>query len=73
MNSRRVVKRKEDLLRRSLKQMGYLLSKSRTRNPQLLGYGGYMIVDMDTNFVVMGASPFSFSLTLDDVESFIRD
>jgi hypothetical protein len=73
MNSRRAVKRKEDSLRRSLKQMGYLMSKSRTRNPQAPGFSGYMILDLGTNCVVMGASPFSFSLTLDDVESFIRD
>ena len=73
MNNQRVVEQKEDMLRKNLKRRGYLLRKSRIRNPQVPGFGGYMIVDMNTNFVVMGASPFTFSLTLDDVESFVRD
>lgn len=73
MNSRRTVELKEGSLRRSLKRMGYRLKKNRTRDPRVPSFGGYMILDLCTNCVVMGASPFSFSLTLDDVESFIRD
>lgn len=73
MNSRRTVERKEGSLRQSLKRMGYRLKKNRIKDPLVPGFGGYMILDLGTNCVVMGASPFSFSLTLDDVESFIRD
>ena len=74
MPSQILVEQKENRLRKKLKQMGYSLKKSRKKNPQMPSFfGGYMILDLDTNCVVKGASPESFSLCLDDVEFFARN
>jgi L-alanine-DL-glutamate epimerase-like enolase superfamily enzyme len=47
-------KNKEDKLRRLAARLGYRLEKSRTRNPNRPEFGGYMVVDIQTNGVVHG-------------------
>ena len=47
-------KQREARLRRLLRKQGYLLKKSRIKNPHIDNRGGYMIVDSSTNAVVNG-------------------
>jgi hypothetical protein len=65
-------KNREQRLRGQLARMGYTLRKSRVRVPEVLGYGGYIIVDTQQSFVVAGTNP-DFSFTLDDVEAWINE
>jgi hypothetical protein len=58
----------ENKLRRMAARQGLQLVKCRRRDPRALGYGGYMVVDIARNFVVAGAHPIEYSLTLEDVE-----
>src|SRR5690349_17077676 len=53
-------------LRRTLRKHGLYLAKSRSRTPEVPGYGGYWVVD-DTNRVVFGAHPYAFSASLTDI------
>jgi hypothetical protein len=62
-------KSRERRARRYLARMGFDLRKSRKRNPcGVDDQGGYMIVDLQTNFVADGSR---FDLNLDDVEAWI--
>lgn len=61
---------RENRMRRVLKRMGYRLAKSRRRDPRSIDYGGYMIIDLEHNFVIAGSQ--NFDLTLDDVEAFTK-
>ena len=63
---------RENKARRVLDRRGYVLYKSRRRDPHAIDYGGYMIADSQTQAVVAGADPRAFSLTLEDVEAFIE-
>lgn len=65
---KQTVQAREARVRRTLKRDGYVLTKSRVRNPEDYRYGGYMIVDAQINGVVAGGSPIEFCLDLDDVE-----
>ncbi len=62
----------ENRVRRALDRRGLVLHKSRRRDPRAIDFGGYMIVDAATNSVVAGASPVAFSLTLADVEAWLK-
>lgn len=53
----------EAQLRRVAKREGYVIGKSRRRNPQALDYGKYWLVDAWTNTATYGDG-----LTLDEVE-----
>jgi hypothetical protein len=59
---------REQRVRRSLKRIGYRLHKSRCRLGSIDNFGGYRIIDSDTNFVVLGVR---YELTLDDVERWV--
>ena len=59
---------REARLRRRSQAMGLHLMKNRSRTPGDPTYGGYMLVDAETNAVVAGGSPIPFSLYLDDAE-----
>ncbi len=63
----------ENRCRRALDRRGLTLQKSRRRDPKAIDYGGYMIVDAATNTAVAGASPIAFSMSLDDVEAWLKD
>jgi hypothetical protein len=47
--------------------------KSRRRDPRAPDFGGYMVVEPYTNGVVAGASPWAFSLDLDQVEAVLDE
>lgn len=65
-------KRRESRLRSKLTRRGYRLKKNRVRDERALGYKGYMIADIEAHFIVAGAVPYNFFLSLDDVEDFIK-
>lgn len=67
------IKNRENRLRKKLGKMGYGLKKSRLRDGRAVGYGGYMIIDRQTNAVVSGAAPYDYCLSLDDAETFARE
>ena len=56
----------ENKLRRRLFKLGYLLRKSRRRLDRN-NWGGYRIVDIDSNAIIAGRY---FNLDLDEVEQF---
>lgn len=58
-------------LRRAAARQGLQLIKSRRRDPRALDFGGWMIVEISTNKVVAGATPREYSMSLDDVESYL--
>jgi hypothetical protein len=62
---------RENRLRRVAERRGYRLLKSRRRDPQALDFGGYMLVDAQTQLVVVGATPYAFSADLQSVEDFL--
>ena len=63
---------RENRLRRIAERRGMALAKSRRRDPKAMDFGGYMLTDIATNSVVMGATPIAFSATLDDVEAWLE-
>ena len=56
--------------RRILKEHGYELHKSRTRNPRYEDEGGYMIVQTRYNFCVAGDR---YQYSLEDVSDWIEE
>jgi len=64
---------RENKIRRKLKRMGFILKKSRARDPQARGYGGYAIIDEDLGIIVAGATRWVFDMSLDDVEAHIQE
>jgi hypothetical protein len=59
---------RENRIRRMIERQGYILKKSRSRDPRVASYGGYMIVDRETNGVIAGGHPWAYSMNLDEVE-----
>jgi hypothetical protein len=64
---------RENRLRRILSRRGYILMKSRRRDPRALDYGYYRIIYPNTNFVIAGGQGPGFSFTLDDVEDWLEN
>jgi hypothetical protein len=64
---------RENRLRRVAERRGYRLLKSRRRDPEALDYGGYMLIDSQTNAVILGGTPVGFSATLEDVEAYFSE
>ena len=52
------------------KRQGLQLTKSRTRDPYAIDYGGYMLVG-ERNVAVYGAEPRAWCATLDDIEHWL--
>lgn len=63
-------KKKEEKLRKELKNLGYSLRKSRVKNPNLNDHGGYMIIQSNSNSVIAGSK---FDLSLEDVKRFVNE
>lgn len=63
----------EPALRRLAARRRLKLTKSRSRNPDGLTFGGFMIVDAETNSIVAGGSPVPYFLSLEDVEAWLAD
>lgn len=67
---------RENRLRRMAERQGYVLQKSRRRDPHALDYGRWRIVDPDTGGVVAGAGyskALAYRFDLDDVEAWLTD
>jgi hypothetical protein len=64
---------RENRLRRMLARRGFMLQKSRRRDPRAIDYGLYRIVDLEQNPVVAGSGRFERQMTLDDVEAWLKD
>jgi hypothetical protein len=62
---------RENRLRRMAQRYGYRLEKCRRRDPRSLGYGGYELIDVRINGVVLGSNPWAYSADLDEVEAFL--
>ncbi len=64
---------REARARRQLNRMGYILRKSRARNPEDMTYGGYLIADPESRVVVYGYGNAgrNYDLSLEDVEDWI--
>ena len=63
----------EQKIRRLAKREGYVLRKSRRRDPDSIEYGGYMLIDPDTNFAVLGTGPFLYSADLEEIGDWLLD
>lgn len=66
-------KAREARLRRTAHRNGYMLQKSRTRDPWIPGYGCYRIVDTATNLLAAGGAGNGYSMTLEEVEVWFID
>jgi hypothetical protein len=60
-------------LRNRAKRMGYILQKSRRRDPQALGYGTYMLVDASNNTIAAGDTNNGFGMNLDEIEAALNE
>ena len=61
----------ETAFRRLATKEGYMLSKSRVRDPDRIEFGGFMLIDPDTNFAVLGSWPYISSADLDEVSNWV--
>lgn len=61
----------ESAIRRLAARQGLRLIKSRSRTPDSLSHGGFMLADLATGVAVAGASPFPYSLSLDAAEAWL--
>jgi hypothetical protein len=50
---------------------GLKLVKNRSRDPEDLTYGGFMLIDPQSTAVVAGSEPVPYFLDLDDAESWL--
>lgn len=66
-------KTRENRLRAAAKRQGYLILKSRSRDPRAAGYGGWMIVNLRSNSVEAGEIDSPRAMSLDDVEKWLTD
>jgi hypothetical protein len=53
------------------RRQGLVLQKSRRRDSPAYDYGGWMIVDTQTNMVEAGGHPMAYSLSLAEVEEYL--
>jgi hypothetical protein len=60
---------RENRLRRMAQRQGLRLEKSRLRDWRALGYGGYMLIEVYSNWAVYGSYPYAYSATLDEIEA----
>ncbi len=65
--------RLESRLRAQVRQRDLVLRKARYRNPEVPGYGGFMLIDASTNVVVLGSHPYLYSATLEEVDAYLRE
>lgn len=62
---------RENRLRRMAQRQGYVLKKSRRRDPRAIDFDGYMLVDAAQNVGVVGYTPHAYSADLDEIEAFL--
>lgn len=68
-----IEKRREARLRRLAAKFNLRIEKSRIRRWDYPGYGGYELINIYSNFVVLGAGQFAYSATLDEIEAYLQD
>lgn len=56
-----------------LNQHGLRAIPSRVRDPGDIRYGGYMVIDIETNTVIEGGYPLPFSLSAADVRDLVDE
>jgi hypothetical protein len=62
---------RENRVRRKAERQGLTLARSRRRDPDARDFGGYMLIDAQTNAVAAGGDPHAYSLTLDEAEAWL--
>lgn len=65
------LKVRENRIRRKADRQGLRLLKSRRRDEDAIDFGGYMLVDAQTNAAVLGSGAFAYQASLEDVEAFL--
>jgi hypothetical protein len=66
-------KTRENRLRRMADRQGFVLRKSRRRDPQALDFGTYQLVDLDNDIVLGDGAVFSgFGCDLDEIEEWLN-
>jgi hypothetical protein len=63
----------ENRIRRVAQRRGLKVSKSRRRDPKALDFGGYMLVDIASNSVVLGGSPIAYSATIQEIDAYLNE
>ena len=67
-------KTREARLRRKADRVGWILRKSRRRDPEAWDYGLFALLDVQIGGTVHPQGPISiFALTLDEVEKWLTD
>lgn len=61
----------ENKLRRMALRQGLRLEKSRRRDPHAVDFGGFMLVDVETNALVAGGSPVAYSMSAQEVQAWL--
>ena len=62
----------ENRIRRVAQRRGMKVVKSRRRSSRSVDYGGYMLIDVATNSVILGGSPIAFSATAEEIDSYLN-
>lgn len=62
---------REKRLRNAAKRQGYDITKSRTRDPRALDYGGWMVIDPRSNSIEAGGMGDGFQMSIDEVEKWL--
>jgi hypothetical protein len=50
---------------------GSIVRKCRSRNPELPGFGGFMLIDAWTNSIVLGADGWAYSASIEDIDDYL--
>jgi hypothetical protein len=58
----------ESRVRARARRQGLRVAKSRSRTPEVIGYGTYMLIDRDTRFVVSYGLSSGYGLSLEEIE-----
>jgi hypothetical protein len=65
-------RRRENRLQQAARSRGYRLVRSSSQLTTAQA-GRYLIIDAETDSIVVGGAPVAFSVTLDQAESFLMD
>ena len=61
----------ESGVRRLARREGYLVRKSRSRDPDAIGYGAFMLIDRDTGGAILGGYPFQYTADLEEIREYL--
>lgn len=62
----------EQAVRRLARREGYVLRKSRSRDPDNPSYGGYLLIEPERNLLMLGGGAFNYSADLDEVVDWLK-